>query len=129
MPIRIKKVARIASHRGITRESHRTGKERAIARAKPPSSTTGTVGAAHMSNTRATNPSTRNTLRVLLEIRMGVGRRARTGAARSVRSLLCFIGFYRRIASNKDARDLADHYVRASLPGRSRVPSLVPARA
>ena len=125
-PSKIRKQTRIASPRGITRASHLTGKERGIASAKPPSNTTGTVGANHMSNTRATSPSTSSTLRVLLETRMGVGRRA-PPAARPVRSFLCFTGFHRRISSNKDARDLADRYARASLPGRSRVPSLAPA--
>jgi hypothetical protein len=72
-PVRIKKVAAMASPRGIRWDSQRTGKESAIAKAKPPSSTTGTVGANHMSSTRARTPSTTSTVRVRLEIRMGVG--------------------------------------------------------
>jgi hypothetical protein len=73
-PIKIKKVARMARPRGIKCDSHRTGKESAIATAKPPSRTTGTVGANHISSTRAMTPSTTSTVRVRLEIRMGVER-------------------------------------------------------
>jgi hypothetical protein len=65
----------MASPRGIKCDSQRTGKESAIARAKPPSSTTGTVGAYHMISASATNPRTKSTVRVRLEIRMGVGDR------------------------------------------------------
>jgi len=73
MPVRPARVARMASPRGIRCDSHRTGKESAIAAAKPPSSTTGTVGANHMSSTSARPPSTTSTVRVRLEIRIGVG--------------------------------------------------------
>jgi hypothetical protein len=59
-----------------------------------------------MSETSAKSPSTRITLRALLEIRMGVGRR-RTGAARSVRSVPRFIVLHRRIASDKYTQDPA----------------------
>jgi hypothetical protein len=64
----------MASPRGIKRESHRTGKDKTIASVKPPSSITGMAGAAHMSNTRAVNPSAMSKFRVLLEIRIGLGR-------------------------------------------------------
>jgi hypothetical protein len=43
-----------------------------------------------------------------------------------VRSFLCFIGFHRRIASNKDTQDLANYYGRASSLGGSRVPTPYP---
>src|SRR5919112_4456745 len=101
MPTSITKVNRIASPRGIRRENHRTGKESAIASAKPPSSTTGTVGAAHMSHTTAASPSTRIAFQVLLEILIRVGRDPeRTGATRVTPPSGCFIGLHPRAASN-----------------------------
>src|SRR5215218_5442428 len=122
MPTRIAKVNRIASPRGIRRENHRTGKESAIASAKPPSSTTGTVGAAHMSHTTAASPTTRIAFRVLLEILIRVGRdRGRAGATRLAPPSSCFIGLHPRAASNGEILILAPRppsRVRAPRPGQ-----------
>jgi hypothetical protein len=68
-----RKVMSIANHRGMRWESQRTGNERTSASAKPPSRTTGTVGAAHMKSPSAMAPSTRSTVLVRLEMRIGVG--------------------------------------------------------
>src|SRR5215218_6783240 len=85
MGMRIKKASRaappstrnvtsMANHRGMMWESQRTGNESTSATAKPPSNTTGTVGENHMISTRRTSPSTTSTVRVRLEMRIGVGR-------------------------------------------------------
>jgi hypothetical protein len=97
-PISSKNVERIASPRGMRRESHRTGNESAIATAKPPRRVTGTVGAAHMSSTSTTSPSTRRTVRVRREIRMGVGR------ALDPPSLVSPPGFSLCLSANPPAR-------------------------
>jgi hypothetical protein len=73
-PIKARKETSIANPRGITRETYLTGKERGIASAKPPSSTIGSVGAAHINSASATSPSTNRTVRVLLATLIGVSR-------------------------------------------------------
>src|SRR5215210_1375462 len=85
MGMRIKKASRaappstrnvtsMANHRGMMWESQRTGNESTSATAKPPSNTTGTVGENHMIRARRISPSTTSTVRVRLEMRIGVGR-------------------------------------------------------
>src|SRR5215210_239435 len=73
-PPSTRNVTSMANHRGMMWESQRTGNESTSATAKPPSNTTGTVGENHMIRARRTSPSTTSTVRVRLEMRIGVGR-------------------------------------------------------
>src|SRR5215212_10451700 len=72
-PLRTRDVTTIANHRGIMWESQRTGKESTSATAKPPSNMMGTVGENHMIRAKTSSPRMTSTIRVRLEIRIGVG--------------------------------------------------------
>src|SRR3954454_10906689 len=72
-PLRTRNVTTIANHRGIMRESQRIGKESTSATAKPPSNMIGTVGENHMIRAKTRSPRMTSTVRVRLEIRIGVG--------------------------------------------------------
>jgi hypothetical protein len=72
-PLRTRNVTTIANHRGIMWESQRTGKESTSATAKPPSNIIGTVGENHIIRAKTRSPRVTSTVRVRLEIRIGVG--------------------------------------------------------
>ena len=110
MPANSRKVTSIANHRGMRWESHRTGNEKTSASAKPPSRTTGTVGAAHMRSASAMRPSTRSAVLVRLEMRIGVGRDA---LASALVLWMCF-------------RATANHEVETAIRGASCAWSFVP---
>ena len=73
-PMSARNVTTMANHRGMMRESQRTGNERTSATAKPPSRTMGTVGEYHMIRARTRRPSATSTVRVRPEMGIGVGR-------------------------------------------------------
>src|SRR5918997_5815443 len=86
MPTTSRNETRIASPRGMSSESQRTGKESARASTKPPTTVVSTVGTCQITSPSKASTARIRAVRVRLEIRIGVGWAVTSGSAVASRS-------------------------------------------